>query len=220
MARRAAPCAASLWKRPSGLRFGPEYPRLPRWTRLAVVVWVVRLWRGHGVRLWPPTATAWRLRRPPEGSPSWTTFTISKPFFLLMVFSLSAALDPFFLVYHSTFCFSYIAFWFCALGIDWWFTIGSSICARIRVLWSLYFFFDCIFVVFSERSARSTFPRLKNFRVAKLRGFRRVFAHVAPIFFDRGIAIWETKVTISLFLLFLFGGWGGGVVGKGGGVGY
>ncbi|KAE8681168.1 putative protein phosphatase 2C 73-like [Hibiscus syriacus] len=39
----------------------------------------------------------------------------------------------------------------------------------------------------SERSARSTFPSLLNFRVAKLKGFRRVFAHVAPIFFDRGI---------------------------------
>ncbi|KAK2990304.1 hypothetical protein RJ640_014756 [Escallonia rubra] len=46
----------------------------------------------------------------------------------------------------------------------------------------------------SERSARSTFPDLINFRVARLNGFRRVFAHVAPIFFDRGIAIAETKV--------------------------
>ncbi|XP_022721760.1 uncharacterized protein LOC111279131 [Durio zibethinus] len=34
---------------------------------------------------------------------------------------------------------------------------------------------------------------LENFRVAKLNGFRRVFAHVAPIFFDRGIAKPETK---------------------------
>ncbi|KAL0367776.1 UNVERIFIED_CONTAM: hypothetical protein Sradi_3667700 [Sesamum radiatum] len=46
----------------------------------------------------------------------------------------------------------------------------------------------------SERSARSTFPDLINFRVAKLNGFRRVFAHVAPIFFERGIAKPETKV--------------------------
>ncbi|WCJ23425.1 hypothetical protein M5689_005451 [Euphorbia peplus] len=45
----------------------------------------------------------------------------------------------------------------------------------------------------SERSARSTFPDLENFRVAKLNGFRRVFAHVAPIFFERGIAKPETK---------------------------
>ncbi|KAK6122605.1 hypothetical protein DH2020_043662 [Rehmannia glutinosa] len=50
----------------------------------------------------------------------------------------------------------------------------------------------------SERSARSTFPDLLNFRVAKLRGFRRVFAHVAPIFFERGIAKPETKEISSL----------------------
>ncbi|XP_017974212.1 PREDICTED: uncharacterized protein LOC18603560 isoform X2 [Theobroma cacao] len=47
----------------------------------------------------------------------------------------------------------------------------------------------------SERSARSTFPNLLNFRVANLNGFRRVFAHVAPIFFDRGIAKLETKIS-------------------------
>ncbi|XVE82199.1 hypothetical protein DITRI_Ditri15bG0128300 [Diplodiscus trichospermus] len=50
----------------------------------------------------------------------------------------------------------------------------------------------------SERSARSTFPNLLNFRVARLNGFRRVFAHVAPIFFDRGIAKPETKEISSL----------------------
>ncbi|KMT16526.1 hypothetical protein BVRB_3g048200 [Beta vulgaris subsp. vulgaris] len=50
----------------------------------------------------------------------------------------------------------------------------------------------------SERSARSTFPELCNFRVARLRGFRRVFAHVAPIFFERGIAKPETKEISSL----------------------
>ncbi|KAI3690097.1 hypothetical protein L2E82_48072 [Cichorium intybus] len=50
----------------------------------------------------------------------------------------------------------------------------------------------------SERSARSTFPDLTNFRVAKLNGFRRVFAHVAPIFFERGIAKPETKEISSL----------------------
>ncbi|XP_021291212.1 uncharacterized protein LOC110421847 isoform X3 [Herrania umbratica] len=48
----------------------------------------------------------------------------------------------------------------------------------------------------SERSARSTFPNLLNFRAANLNGFRRVFAHVAPIFFDRGIAKPETTVFI------------------------
>lgn len=46
----------------------------------------------------------------------------------------------------------------------------------------------------TENSARSTFPELINFRVARLRGFRRVFAHAAPIFFQRGIANPETKV--------------------------
>ncbi|OIT37057.1 hypothetical protein A4A49_00994 [Nicotiana attenuata] len=50
----------------------------------------------------------------------------------------------------------------------------------------------------SERSARSTFPDLINFRVAKLSGFRRVFAHVAPIFFERGIANPDTKEISSL----------------------
>ncbi|WOL04026.1 hypothetical protein Cni_G12747 [Canna indica] len=50
----------------------------------------------------------------------------------------------------------------------------------------------------SERSAKSTFPDLKNFRVAVLRGFRRVFAHVAPIFFERGIANEETAEVSSL----------------------
>lgn len=51
-----------------------------------------------------------------------------------------------------------------------------------------------IFLCEPERSARSTFPDLINFRVAKLNGFRRVFAHAAPIFFERGIAKPETKV--------------------------
>lgn len=50
----------------------------------------------------------------------------------------------------------------------------------------------------SERSARSTFPDLEGFRVAVLRGFRRVFAHAAPIFFERGIAIEATKEFSSL----------------------
>ncbi|KAM5568895.1 hypothetical protein ABKV19_016424 [Rosa sericea] len=50
----------------------------------------------------------------------------------------------------------------------------------------------------SERSARSTFPELINFRVARLNGFRRVFAHMAPIFFERGIAKPETKEISSL----------------------
>lgn len=50
----------------------------------------------------------------------------------------------------------------------------------------------------SEKSAKSTFPDLINFRVARLNGFRRVYAHVAPIFFERGIAKPETKEISSL----------------------
>ncbi|XP_057429837.1 uncharacterized protein LOC130722957 [Lotus japonicus] len=50
----------------------------------------------------------------------------------------------------------------------------------------------------SERSARSTFPDLLNFRTARLNHFRRVFAHVAPVFFERGIAKPETMEISSL----------------------
>lgn len=50
----------------------------------------------------------------------------------------------------------------------------------------------------SERSARYTFPGLRNFRVGRIRSFRRVFAHLAPIFFERGIARPETKEVSSL----------------------
>jgi len=49
-------------------------------------------------------------------------------------------------------------------------------------------------VEMEEKSALYTFPNLRNFRVAVLRDFRRVFAHVAPVFLDRGIANIETKV--------------------------
>jgi hypothetical protein len=48
----------------------------------------------------------------------------------------------------------------------------------------------------AERSARSAFLELEGFRVAALRGFRRVFAHVARIFFERGIALEATKVRV------------------------
>lgn len=62
---------------------------------------------------------------------------------------------------------------------------------RLMVLW-----------VGLERSARSTFPELSNFRLARLNGFRRVFAHVTPIFFERGIAKPETKVFPFFFFFF------------------
>ena len=40
----------------------------------------------------------------------------------------------------------------------------------------------------SEASSRTTFPDLTNFRLVRVRGWRRVFAHAAAIFFERGIA--------------------------------
>lgn len=40
----------------------------------------------------------------------------------------------------------------------------------------------------SERSARHTSPNLRGFKTVRLRGYRRVFAHTAPVFFERGIA--------------------------------
>lgn len=50
----------------------------------------------------------------------------------------------------------------------------------------------------SERSARTTFPALRNFRVGRIDGFRRVFAHPAAIFFERGIADLESLQIASL----------------------
>jgi len=38
----------------------------------------------------------------------------------------------------------------------------------------------------SPRSARSTFPSAKNFRLARVDGWRRVFSHPAPVFFQCG----------------------------------
>ncbi|KAL5209601.1 hypothetical protein ABZP36_005224, partial [Zizania latifolia] len=68
--------------------------------------------------------------------------------------------------------------------------VASAGCGRISVVG-----FGSLL---SERSARSTFPELEGFRMAALRGFRRVFAHSAPIFFERGIAIEATKEFSSL----------------------
>lgn len=50
----------------------------------------------------------------------------------------------------------------------------------------------------SERSARVTVPDLRNFRLGKIRGWRRVFGHPAGIFFTRGIACWTTREFASL----------------------
>eukprot|EP00965_Chrysotila_dentata_P128554 4249553-Pleurochrysis_carterae.AAC.1 len=40
----------------------------------------------------------------------------------------------------------------------------------------------------SERSARTTFPELSGFRLARVDGYRRIFAHTPSLFVQRGIA--------------------------------
>ena len=50
----------------------------------------------------------------------------------------------------------------------------------------------------SEVSARSTFPSLTHFRLGRVRGYRRVFAHPAGIFFHRAIANARTGEVSSL----------------------
>ena len=50
----------------------------------------------------------------------------------------------------------------------------------------------------SERSARTTFPKLGNFRLGRVEGFRRVFAHSPSIFVSRGIANTETLEMSSI----------------------
>eukprot|EP00537_Pseudo-nitzschia_pungens_P011967 CAMPEP_0172388528 /NCGR_PEP_ID=MMETSP1061-20121228/5611_1 /TAXON_ID=37318 /ORGANISM="Pseudo-nitzschia pungens, Strain cf. pungens" /LENGTH=286 /DNA_ID=CAMNT_0013118443 /DNA_START=114 /DNA_END=974 /DNA_ORIENTATION=- len=51
----------------------------------------------------------------------------------------------------------------------------------------------------SERSSRTTFPDLSNFRLGRVSNqYRRVFGHPASIFFQRGLANMETKEFSSL----------------------
>lgn len=50
----------------------------------------------------------------------------------------------------------------------------------------------------SETSSRTTFPDLVNFRLARIRGYRRVFSHPANIFFERNIADMSTLAIASL----------------------
>jgi len=50
----------------------------------------------------------------------------------------------------------------------------------------------------SEKSARSTFDSVLNFRLGRVTNYRRIFSHVAPIFLERGIAKRETKEMASL----------------------
>ena len=50
----------------------------------------------------------------------------------------------------------------------------------------------------SERSSRLTFPNLINFRMARMKGYRRIFCHPAAVFHKRGIQKVETKELSSL----------------------
>jgi GMP synthase-like glutamine amidotransferase len=50
----------------------------------------------------------------------------------------------------------------------------------------------------SEASARLSFPNLTGFRLARLRGFRRVMRHPASIFMERGIGRLQTQELASL----------------------
>lgn len=50
----------------------------------------------------------------------------------------------------------------------------------------------------SAVSAASTCPGVRNFRLGRVRGWRRVFGHPAHIFFNRGIARPDTKEIASL----------------------
>lgn len=50
----------------------------------------------------------------------------------------------------------------------------------------------------SEKSALSTFPKLRNFSLANLKKYRRVFSHPASIFVKNKIHNFETKEIASL----------------------
>jgi|TARA_B100001540_G_scaffold270314_1_gene253432 hypothetical protein len=50
----------------------------------------------------------------------------------------------------------------------------------------------------SRNSALFTAPNLRDFRVVRVHGYRRVFAHTSPIFFERNIANAETREIASL----------------------
>uniref|UniRef100_A0A7S0IWQ4 Gamma-glutamylcyclotransferase AIG2-like domain-containing protein n=1 Tax=Calcidiscus leptoporus TaxID=127549 RepID=A0A7S0IWQ4_9EUKA len=50
----------------------------------------------------------------------------------------------------------------------------------------------------SERSSRTTFPDLENFRLVIVKGYRRTFAHTPSIFHERGIANRDTLEMASL----------------------
>mmetsp|Transcript_16111 Transcript_16111/g.25770 ORF Transcript_16111/g.25770 Transcript_16111/m.25770 type:complete len:195 (-) Transcript_16111:437-1021(-) len=74
--------------------------------------------------------------------------------------------------------------------------MGSSFCRPYsKTNWNTILGFGSLL---SEKSAKGSFPSLRNFRLAKLRGWKRVFAHPAAIFFERGIARMESREIASL----------------------
>mmetsp|Transcript_16380 Transcript_16380/g.40379 ORF Transcript_16380/g.40379 Transcript_16380/m.40379 type:complete len:184 (+) Transcript_16380:209-760(+) len=70
-----------------------------------------------------------------------------------------------------------------------------SFCRPAKAKWQVIVGFGSLL---SEVSARGSFPSLRNFRRGKLRNWKRVFAHPAAIFFERGIARMETREIASL----------------------
>ena len=49
----------------------------------------------------------------------------------------------------------------------------------------------------SQRSSRFTFPELQNFRLARLKGFRRVFAHVTPFFLHSYVYLCSVRLKFT-----------------------
>jgi len=49
----------------------------------------------------------------------------------------------------------------------------------------------------SEKSARASFPNLRNFRAGLVKGYRRVFNKVGVVFIENGLANWETMEVSS-----------------------
>jgi hypothetical protein len=50
----------------------------------------------------------------------------------------------------------------------------------------------------SARSAAATFPELSNFRVGRIGGWRRVFAHTTSVFHSRGVARGREAASLSI----------------------
>lgn len=58
--------------------------------------------------------------------------------------------------------------------------------------------FVLLLLLLAEASCRSTFATVLNFRPGSIRGWRRLFGHIAPIFIERAIANVDTREMASL----------------------